>query len=63
MNLRTVTCDIKGCVERYTENQSGDGFPGWGQLNGIALNGVDNPYLCPEHLHKISEFADSLEIT
>jgi len=55
---RTIRCDI--CKVEYTEREPGDGFPNWGQLHGISLNGVQNPNLCPEHLHALAERADEL---
>lgn len=61
MNLRLVTCDIPGCPRRYEEAAPGEGFPGWGQLHGIALNGISNPLLCPEHLAKVAAYTDTLK--
>jgi len=58
MILKTVTCDI--CGEDYQELRSGDGFPGWGQLQGIALDGIDNPYFCPTHLAVVANFVSNL---
>ena len=55
---RTVCCDI--CDAMYTEKNANDGFPNWGQLMGIKLNDVDNPYLCPDHLTKVADFIDDL---
>lgn len=60
MNLRTMTCDIKGCISFLTEAKPGDGFPGWGQLQGVILNGNENPCLCPDHLNRMAEYADEL---
>jgi hypothetical protein len=60
MNLRLVTCDIKGCTNRHEERAPGDGFPGWGQLSGIILDGNQNPMLCPEHLGQVAMYADGL---
>lgn len=57
---RTVQCDIPGCDKNLEEDQFGTGFPGWGQLSGIALNGIPNPMLCPEHLHKVADAVDAL---
>ena len=56
---RTVCCDI--CDDMYTEKNPNDGFPGWGQFNGITLDGVDNPYLCPDHLKKAADFVDDMK--
>lgn len=58
MIKRTVVCGI--CTEQYTEEKEGDGFPGWGQISGIILNGDTNPYLCPKHLKNVANFADEL---
>jgi hypothetical protein len=59
MILKIVTCDI--CGESYRELKYGEGFPGWGQLHGIALDGVPDPYFCPEHLAEISDFVCQLK--
>lgn len=59
MFLRTVKCDIKTCDSTYTENSEGEGFPGWGQLNGVSLDGAENPHLCPICLSKTCDFIDN----
>lgn len=56
--VRTIKCDIPGCEAQHTEKTHGDGFPGWGELKGIALNGVANPSLCPKHLAMVAEYID-----
>ena len=56
---RTIECDI--CAEQVTETELGDGFAGWGELKGIALDGVDNPALCPKHLEKMAIFMDKMK--
>lgn len=61
VSSRTVTCDIKGCSATMQEKEFGLGFPSWGQLMGIVLNGVPNPMLCPGHLHRVADYVDSLE--
>lgn len=61
MELRTIKCDIEGCEEWHTEINFGDGHPRWGQLKGIALNGIPDPHLCPKHLAQTAEFVDNLE--
>lgn len=58
--LRTIKCDVKKCNSQYVEQQAGDGWPGWGSLNGIVLDGVTNPSLCPNCLRIIAETADNL---
>ena len=55
---KTVCCDI--CNEMYTEEKPNEGFPEWGQVTGITLNGVDNPYLCPMHLAMTADFINNL---
>jgi hypothetical protein len=57
---RQIECDIPGCGEKYLEPKSGDGWEGWGVLQGIALNGIDNPSLCPTHLASAAKFVDSI---
>ncbi len=58
MILRTIKCDV--CGTEFTEPKDNDGFAGWGAIMGIALNGVANPNLCPEHLAAVADFVDSL---
>lgn len=57
--LRTFICDV--CGEEYQEPKFGGGAPGWGQLKGIDLDGVPNPYLCPTHLAILSEQLDRMK--
>jgi len=57
--LRTIVCDI--CGKRETEIAFGNGFIGWGAFQGIKLDGVDNPSLCPEHKAEIANFVDELK--
>jgi hypothetical protein len=58
MIFRIVECDI--CGTTLTEVAPGTGFPHWGQLQGVNLDGSENPFLCPAHLAKIADFADKL---
>lgn len=57
---KTVCCDI--CGKEYTEKNPNDGFPNWGQIMGINLNGTDNPYVCPYHLAEVADFIDNMVI-
>jgi hypothetical protein len=57
---RKIYCDIPGCDENFIESEPGAGFPNWGQLGGISLNSIPNPYLCPKHLATTADFVDSL---
>jgi len=59
MILRTIKCDICGAV--YTEQRDGEGFPGWGALQGVILDGAANPSLCPDHLKAAADFIDGLK--
>lgn len=59
MILRTITCEV--CGQTYTEEAHGNGFPGWGALQGITLDGVDNPTLCPAHKAVLADCLDQLK--
>jgi len=59
MIKRTIKCDI--CEAEMVEPVDGGGWPGWGGLNGIALDGVPNPTLCPEHLAVVADFVNDLK--
>lgn len=60
--IRTARCAIRDCTARREEQQYGEGFSGWIQISGVALNGHPNPMICPRHRDIIMEFVDSLEI-
>ena len=59
MIIRTIKCAVCGKEEREQKGQNG--FPNWGSLNGIALDGEPNPTLCPEHLSMTAQFVDALK--
>lgn len=59
--LGTICCDIPGCPAKSQEPAAGEGWKNWGQIQGIALNGVPNPHLCPEHLTMATEFIAGLD--
>lgn len=59
MIKRIIKCDI--CGLEMEEPVAGAGWPGWGGLNGIAMDGVSNPNLCPEHLAATADFVDGLK--
>ena len=44
--IRIFKCD--SCGYEQTEKFFGAGVKGWMQLNGVALDGVENPHLCPK---------------
>lgn len=58
--LRMIKCDIKGCLHSAVEPEPNAGWLGWGHLQGISLNGAENPLLCPEHLAAVAGFVDGL---
>jgi len=57
--VRTIRCAV--CGASHTEEKEGDGFPGWGELRGVALDGEANPTLCPHHLSEATDFIDSMK--
>lgn len=59
---RKVYCDIKGCKEELQEKEFGLGFPEWGQLKGIVLDGKPDPMLCPLHKSMTADFIDEIEV-
>lgn len=59
MILRAIVCDV--CGVKYTEANAGSGFPGWGSVNGMALDGIENPSLCPTHLAAAALFLDDMK--
>lgn len=56
MILRTIHCDVCGMTQ--TENMPGAGWPGWGELRGVQINGAVNPCLCPQHLAVLAQVLD-----
>jgi hypothetical protein len=42
---RTIVCDVCGAAEKEPERDSG--FVGWGAVQGVALNEMPNPTVCP----------------
>lgn len=54
--LRTIMCDA--CGNSATEAAPNDGWPNWGGLQGVAINDIPNPQLCPVCLGKVANFVD-----
>lgn len=54
--LKIFRCDV--CGKEHKTKSFEEGAPGWGQLNGICFNGVDNPMLCPEHKMQCADLMD-----
>lgn len=49
--LQTIRCDI--CDEHAVEKSHGDGFVGWGTVQGFKLNDTPHPCLCPRCLAEL----------
>jgi hypothetical protein len=58
--LRTIQCDMPKCSNAYQEKASNEGFPGWGSINGVMLNGITNPNCCPDCKDKIMTYIDEV---
>lgn len=56
--LKTIECDV--CGDHQTELKPNAGWPGWGEIRGVALNNVANPNLCPVCLERVMEHLDQL---
>ena len=63
MRARIFTCDVPNCKAMHTERIWGEGFPGWGVLEGVGITDeasgapVDSAaILCPEHLQAVKRF-------
>jgi hypothetical protein len=41
------------------EDAPNAGWEGWGQLQGIVLDGVPNPHLCPDCLGSVADYVDA----
>lgn len=59
MILRTIRCAV--CGKTHTEAAPNVGFPGWGAVHGVELNGEANPTLCPEHLASVMNYIEELK--
>lgn len=57
--LRQIVCDV--CENTNMEYTANEGWPGWGSLQGIKLDGIENPSLCPTCLECIASFIDRLK--
>ncbi len=49
---RRIHCSGCGAtaIEAPSPGQPNPGFPGWGQLRGVSVNGLPDPHLCPKCL-------------
>lgn len=57
--LRVIHCSL--CDKTETETAANVGWPKWGAVQGIILDGEENPCLCPEHLAKVADFIDEVK--
>ena len=57
--LRTFKCDL--CDKTETEAEYGEGVNNWGQFNGIILDGVSNPMMCPSHVKQVADVIDKIK--
>lgn len=53
---RTITCDV--CEASQEEALPEQGWPGWGAIQGVVLDGIANPNLCPSCLASVMNFID-----
>jgi hypothetical protein len=58
MIKRTIVCDC--CGKQETEAQPGGGWVGWVSMQGVVLNGAENPNFCPTCKVTIMNFIDRL---
>jgi hypothetical protein len=55
---RRIVCDV--CKTAQVQVIEGEGFKGWGAVQGVNFNGVDNPTLCPDHLKVVMDTLDKI---
>lgn len=58
--LRTIECNVPGCVETAVETKPNAGWPGWGAVLGKRDDetGETDFHLCPIHLKEVFEFLE-----
>jgi hypothetical protein len=61
MIIRIFKCDVEGCEKQEQEETYGNGISTWGAFQGIVLNGVSNPYLCPKHKAELADKLDAMK--
>lgn len=54
---RTIICDA--CGASASETAPNEGWSGWGGLQGVAINDIANPQLCPTCLVRVTNFIDT----
>lgn len=64
--VRQIKCDIKDCENGATEKTMGDGWHGWGMLQGKQEENIEGEIvatdlnLCPNHLDIVFGFIRNL---
>jgi hypothetical protein len=61
MIIRIFECDVEGCHEQEQEEYYGSGINTWGSFQGLSLNGIANPLLCPKHKIELANKLDSMK--
>ena len=57
MIIRTIICFHCGIKQEETNPNAG--WPGWGAIHGVQIDGTINPDFCPECLSVIMNFVDN----
>lgn len=59
MSLKSIIeCSV--CKKTKVEATAGEGFYGWGSLQGVEMNGEVDPMLCPIHLAQVANHLDEI---
>lgn len=58
---KTIRCEVCRMSEQAAGVGGADGWRGWGQLSGIALDGAANPELCPSCLASVAAYVDQMK--
>lgn len=53
---RTIMCDR--CGSHAMEPAPNAGWSGWASIQGVRLNGVDNPNICPRCVEVVMRVID-----
>lgn len=59
MRIRIIRCCV--CGKEQRESGTGHGWPGWGSLNGVELDGEPNPDVCPDHKKPLADLLDKMK--
>ena len=56
--LKTIQCDV--CGKESIETDQCEGWVGCVFLQGVVLNDIPNPSLCPECLPMVAAYVDNM---